>query len=117
MLIIQGAVIDVLMITMMTIAIIHFLFTDAPYELEFNSSDTITAVAGADRITVTCNTDCKPSCRYQWKKIGGSVVTNSRTLDLHPVQKVDRGSYVCVASNKHTTEGLSKQFTLIVNCK
>jgi hypothetical protein len=99
-----------------TIKII-FIFTDAPYKITFNKSGSLSVVAGRDSITVACNAICSPSCSYKWQKIDGFVVRNSKTLHLDPVHQVDHGSYVCVASNKHITGGLRKQFTLIVNCK
>ena len=93
------------------------IFTDAPYEITFNSSDNLTVVAGVDRIAVACNAICRPSCGYQWQKTDGNDMRNSTTLILSPVHKVDHGSYVCLASNKHNTGGIRKVFTLNVNCK
>ena len=92
-------------------------FTDAPYDIQLDGSDKMTAVAGVDRITIHCSAICNPSCSYQWKKIGGPNMSNNNTLDLNPVQKEHHGSYQCVALNKHTTTGQSRQVTLTVNCK
>ncbi|KAK2139499.1 hypothetical protein LSH36_1735g00043, partial [Paralvinella palmiformis] len=94
-----------------------FIFIDAPYQIEFNKSDTLTAVADVDRIIIACAATCRPSCSYKWVKTDGSVVENSKILDLNPVQKLDDVSFVCVAWNKHNKTGLKKYLKLTVNCK
>ncbi|XP_031342212.1 basement membrane-specific heparan sulfate proteoglycan core protein isoform X8 [Photinus pyralis] len=68
--------------------------------------ETKTAPQGSS-IVMECRTDLQQPVMYQWSKPGGvlhrDISPHSRTIQIDEVKGTDAGTYVCTASNSHTS--------------
>lgn len=65
-------------------------------------SDNITRVENED-LHLICAAVCKPNCSYTWTK-DGIVVSSQDVLEFRSIDRDDRGTYTCRASNGPSEE-------------
>ncbi|XP_050414978.2 hemicentin-1 [Patella vulgata] len=65
-----------------------------------------------ENVSVSCTSDCKPECKYEWKKQDGDVISTGNILNMVNIERTNDGTYTCTASNDYGTS--SENFILNV---
>ncbi|KAK6173117.1 hypothetical protein SNE40_016636 [Patella caerulea] len=65
-----------------------------------------------ENVTVSCSSDCKPECKYEWTKQDGTMISANSILNMVNIGRTDDGTYKCNASNDYGTS--SENFILNV---
>ncbi|XP_052803510.1 contactin-2-like, partial [Mya arenaria] len=87
---------------------------DGPDNVYLNPSTSSYTMIEEDTLrAITCSAMCSPACTYTWLK-SGSTFSLEATLDLGEVDRVDAGSYVCIARNPGLNVSKSGQVVNIV---
>ena len=78
----------------------------------------VVTVQEGDSLAVTCSlVRGSPQPVLRWGRCGGEVVEESSVLRLEEVERREAGCYQCLADNGYSQDPVTRDLTLIVQCK
>ena len=90
------------------------MYTDGPSRIDTDSSNVARKEGTA--LAVTCSSDCKPGCAFEWTAPGGGTLESGDTLMIDSLNRVDHhGTITCEAKNKYGS--LTQTINVTVYCK
>ena len=88
--------------------------TDGPFRVDTDSSNV--AKKEGTTLTLTCSSDCKPGCDFEWTVPDGRTLGSGDTLTIDSLNRVDHhGTIICEAHNKYGA--LTQAIDVTVYCK